>query len=383
MKVLMVVPGVLPFHTGGGVAEVNWAILKELRARGHRVMVMPPHDKVNPRAVADIEAIGAEVGTGWESADIQAAALAWLPDALYCYSMSALQRTHLIRGIPRMVVVGDLDHQVPLYRRQYYLRSQPITYPELAQLHNQAMLIKESVLPSLQQCEAVVCNCFHHSQWLTQMGVDNQYVPNPVADPMPDGWVRKAFPNNVWPRVSMAGHLGGIATLSGLYFLAEDMMPYWRGLECEIRIAGAEELYPDLATRLMPYMGEGGPVHLLGYVDDIQQEMMDCEVFLVTTPIDLGVRTRIIDAWALGCCVVTHTANLAGFEPGELLHGVNCLVGGTGKEIVAQIKQALASKELRMQLGQRGRETYEKHHRSAAGKTVDLIESLCRAEVMA
>jgi hypothetical protein len=198
---------------------------------------------------------------------------------------------------------------------------------------------------------------------------------------MQKGWVRPldSYPSNPCPRISMAGHLEGIATLSGLYFLAEDVMPWLLsddGMRCEIRIAGAERLYQDLATRLMPYLEPSGPVTLLGYVEDIQAEMMQSDICLVTTPIDLGVRTRIIDAMALGCCLVIHTANLAGFAEGELLPGENCLVGTTGVEIMAALKTAADDRDLRIRLGRAARQTFEKYHLESAAKTVGLIERM-------
>jgi hypothetical protein len=267
----------------------------------------------------------------------------------------------------------------------------PITYPELTALHQQAMATKTGVMEHLRRCAAITNCCWHYHKWYESQGVPNTFIPNTVADPMRKGWVRplESYPDKPMPTVSMTGHLGGIATLSGLYFLAEDVMPWfkvppgasWDDLECEIRVAGAEGLFPDIYTRLLPYLEPRGPIKLLGYVDDIQAEMMSCEVSLVTTPIDLGVRTRIIDAWALACPVVTHQANLAGFEPGELVHGVNCLIGSTGREIVDCLKLALSDPALRIQLGQAGRATYEKYHMDAPSKCVDLIESVCKVRV--
>ncbi len=382
----MAVPATLPYHTGGGVAMVNWAVLQELRRRGHEVLVAADSEAAKQAhdgaALADVEALGARVVAAETPAGLQALALSELPDLLYCYSIPPLQRASLVRGIPTVAVVGDLDHQVELYRRQYYLRSRPISYAELAQIHNRAMVVKDNVKALLKRCSLVLANCHHHSRWLADMEVPNTYVPNPVADPCIHEAVRH-YPENPTPRVSLAGHLGGIATLSGLYFLAEDLLPHLlrEGLDCQIRIAGAESLFPDIAARLMPYMGEAGPVRLLGYVEDIHRELQESEVFLCPTPIDLGVRTRIIEAWALGCCVVAHGANALGFAPGQLVHGENCLVGNTGEELAAQIKTALGDKWLRLKLGQAGRATYEKHHQGAAGKTVDLVEAVATRRV--
>ena len=379
MRILMSLPAV-PHHTGGGVAESSWATLQELRLRGHQVLVLTEHASSQPAVAEALRQAGAEhsVATAEER---QAVVEAWRPDAIFALSVSSIVPFDILPQVPRLCVVGDLDHQVPLYRRQYYARAVPLNYPELANLHKRAIGIKAAVSPMLKQCHTVVASCRHHSVWLESQGIPNQFIPAPAVDPKQKGWVRPldSYPSNPCPRISMAGHLQGIATLSGLYFLAEDVMPWLLsddGMRCEIRIAGAERLYQDLATRLMPYLDPSGPVTLLGYVEDIQAEMMQSEICLVTTPIDLGVRTRIIDAMALGCCLVIHQANLAGFAEGELMPGENCLVGATGLEIMEALKTAADDPELRIRLGQNARQTFEKCHLDSAAKTVDLIEQM-------
>jgi nucleoside-diphosphate-sugar epimerase len=63
MRVLMVVPGVLPYRTGGGVAEVNWAVLSALRARGHQVLAVASTGQPDPVAVVDIQEVEDPYGT--------------------------------------------------------------------------------------------------------------------------------------------------------------------------------------------------------------------------------------------------------------------------------------------------------------------------------
>lgn len=377
----MSVPGV-PYHTGGGVAESSWEVLTELRKRGHQALVLTDHEKPYPAAVAAVQAAGAEHQAVPDAETRHRIAAEWKPDAMYCLSLNNLLPPMVVPGVPRMCVVGDLEHMVPVFRRQYYSRAMPLGYAEISQLHQQGMRIKAHTLPALRECRTVVASCYHHSQWLTSQDVPNTYIPAPGADPMGKGWVRSrdTYPTNPTPRISMVGHLQGIATLSGLYFLAEDVMPWLLsdlGVECDVRIAGGERLYVDLATRLMPYLTEsGGPVQLLGYVEDITAEMMAAEVALVSTPIDLGVRTRIIDAMALGCCLVVHKANLAGFEAGELLPGQNCLVGTTGRELAEHVARACKDPDMRVRLGDAARRTFDQYHADSGAKTVDLIEQM-------
>lgn len=370
MHVGMVVPFVIPFYTTGGVAMVNWAILRALRERGHTVTVYSllnaPSDRIAP-AVQAVTELGVELvvisvpppsendskvfgcgrASGILTTEIESRPT---PDVLFCYTVHALEAAHYC-SIPKVCALVDLDFLVSHYRRLYY-RQIPMSYGEMSRLHQQAQVVKQRMLELLKDCEGVVEHAHHHAVWLNQNGIPCSYCPTPVLDPAFPGWQRTSYPDRRVPKVVLVGHVGGIATLSGLYYLADEILPHI-DFPVEFHIIGAETLPPDLAHSFL----SNSDVIVRGFVPDIQKELFGADVVLVPTPIDLGFRTRIVEAFALGCCVVTHEANRLGMP--ELGHGANGLCFSTGVQAATFLKGITQDHGMRVLFGERARQTYE------------------------
>ncbi len=72
-----------------------------------------------------------------------------------------------------------------------------------------------------------------------------------------------------------------------------------------------------------------------GYVEDLTNEFAASTALLVPTPITLGFRTRIVDAFRHGVTVVAHAAN--GLGMAELAHERNALVTSTPEDFAAAV----------------------------------------------
>ena len=75
-----------------------------------------------------------------------------------------------------------------------------------------------------------------------------------------------------------------------------------------------------------------GMKHLImrGYIENLHSEMLHLTAMLVPTPIKIGFRTRILEAFRYGVAVIAHEANVAGMP--ELKNEHNALLAKTGKE---------------------------------------------------
>jgi polysaccharide biosynthesis protein PslH len=100
-------------------------------------------------------------------------------------------------------------------------------------------------------------------------------------------------------------------------------------------------------------------VHLRGYVEDVNREFLSSDVLLVSTPINLGTRTRIIEGFSYGCCVVAHEANGLGIP--QIVHGKNALLGKDGSELADAVIRVLTDRSLRERLQSNARRTYEEN----------------------
>jgi len=371
----MLCPNDVPYPTGGGQRENQAAILAEWLGRGHTAQIIYRLEHATPDELTWLgKQPGVSVAGADEPEDIQRIGDDFAPDVIFGLGALSVGWGGLINPTtPRVCFSGDPSHLIPMLRRQYELRSVPLSYGELVALHNQAMELKSRYLPVLKGCAAVMCGAAQSVAWYRSMGVACEYIPNSVADPHEAGWRRGPadWPQNPKPVILQAGHLQGIATMSGLYFLAEDVLPHLHDVASfEWRVCGAQTLTVDLTTRFKPWP----QVNFTGYVEDIGKEFADCDIFLCTTPEAVGVRTRIIEAMAHGCCVVAHAVNAVG-QP-ELEDGKNILLGETGGDIARLIERAAFWPKLRMDLGQAARETFERYFSPAQsqGRIVDRLE---------
>lgn len=376
----------VPHPTGYGVSVTLWGILTGLMEHGHNVDVyslVRDRDEIPDGHLTHLQNFGIKsvVISPASAADPSVLSSAMqevgLPDLILCYTVGALcmvQHPELAY-IPTVCITVDLDHLLPLYRRQYQCRGIPISYPEMTQLHRQAQEIKDAHLPLLRSCAKVISYASHHSRWLTQMGVNSTYLPMPVSDSFYPGWYRTlgSLPENDKPRIALAGHLRGIATMSGLYFLVEEVLPHLDLDRYEFRICGSDELDPGLATRFRPYP----QVQFLGYVPDIQREIMESDLFLCPTPIELGFRTRLAEVMSLSGCIVAHSANQLGMP--ELEDGINCYLSSSGWDMASLIRELSKEREreVRWRMGRNARLTYEENFLPSVtvGKLVAELET--------
>lgn len=372
----------LPSGTGGGPRLNQWAIADELKQRGHNVSIIWMAQEVTDRTRYELAALGGR-GIAVQGMQIQgahpspvsAAIGATEPDVIFgLASWTIAWASAFDRQVPRVCMIGDPEHLIHLYRRQYANRSSPLIYEELVGLHQDAINSKKVYLDILKECAATVCPVAHSVDWFRGQGLNTEYVPMPVVDPAFPGWRRREedMPKNEKPRILLAGHLNGIATMSGLYFLAEDILPHLDVDAYDWNICGAETLTPDLATRFKPYP----QIKFRGYVEDIRAEILRADISLVPTPITLGVRTRIVESMGLGACIVAHSANGVG-QP-EAVDAVNIALAGTGEDIAKLMGLYANHPELRQRMGHAARATFDEHFvvAKSAGRICEIMEGV-------
>ena len=250
-----------------------------------------------------------------------------------------------------------------------------MSYAHIGALYKSCVAYKDQYLPLLKSCTKVGNFCAHHAEWLQEQGVDCDHTRMAILDSAFPGWVRapEDMPKNDKTRILLAGHMIGIATMSGLYFLTEDIMPHLANKKkYDINVYGDDAITPDLQTRLKAWPD----IKLNGFIPDIRKEILQADIFLCPTPIPLGLRTRLIEVMSLGGFIICHEGNTIGMP--EIVNGVNAAVGSTGKEIADLIKKYSNEPEERYRMGLAARETYEKYFSPevAGGVMVDMIEGV-------
>ncbi len=204
------------------------------------------------------------------------------------------------------------------------------------------------------------------------------YIQNIWIDRFDGGWeARRTDGNGESVRIiGNIGNVGHTANMHGLRILGEALLPELRramnGQGYTVEVIGAGHHHPQLRQAL-----EQPEVRFRGFVDDIDAEMLDAEVFLClnnASSYNVG-HTRYLHAWTLGCCVVAHR-NAAQAMP-EIVHGENALLGDSIAEIADLIAEAAGDAALRRKLGAGGYQTFQDHF--TASHVADRITVACGA----
>ena len=402
MKIALLVGGAPPNPTTGGGAVTAWTVMSQLVDFGHDVSVIvlaDPENSVDPRREdlvrergAQLVSVSSRAGEVFDRlhggvrarlrrtfrppAETLYPTLIDRPavrdavdgtgaEAAFVYHFESLAASRDL-GVPRFAAVGDPPHLSALYhfRRSPSLRA-------IGRLQAQVRRQPPLLVEMLNECSAAGAFAAHHAAWLRRKGAERcEYLQTPVPDPGP--LARKEADK---PRILLVGHLKGAVTLEGLQRFATGVLPRLEdelGADgFEVRLAGGFDPPPKLARAL-----NRPSVRLLGHVEDAGPEFRSAHVMLVPNSITLGIRVRIITAFAYGCCIVTDRANTLGIP--ELAHEHNALIADSPEGLAGETLRALGDPALRASLGAAARETYEGafQPRVAVGRIADTLERI-------
>ncbi|MBI2173591.1 MAG: glycosyltransferase family 4 protein [Candidatus Omnitrophica bacterium] len=208
------------------------------------------------------------------------------PDVIFLFeTYEGIMATHGMELAPRFALLGDPPHlpryyrsQLPEFQRSWSLKQ---TYHTLLEVHRQAAM--RSLLGNLDGGGAVAA---HHAAWFKEQGLSGcEYLRNPVPDEAGADWQlkRAATATRGIPKLILVGRARGTATLSGLRQFAQETLPHLEqalGVDgFEAHIIGKDALPEELARRL-----QHPSVKIRGFVEDLAQEFLSADFFVVPTP---------------------------------------------------------------------------------------------------
>lgn len=174
--------------------------------------------------------------------------------------------------------------------------------------------------------------------------------------------------------IGSIGKLGGTANTLGLEYLGNEVLPALdvelKGRSYEVHILGSGVPHKISAKAL-----NHPNVVWRGFVDDIDVEIRDCDVFLCVnnaTEYKVG-HTRYLHAWSLSAPVVAHQD--AALSMPEIKNNVNALLGKTGAEIAQQIGCLVSDKKLCERIKKGGYWTFN------AEFTAERVASTIRSKI--
>jgi len=139
-----------------------------------------------------------------------------------------------------------------------------------------------------------------------------------------------------------------------LYF-CRSVLPLVRARipEIEFLIVGSEP--PPAVLSLADIPG----VRVTGSVPDIRPFMAESSVYVVPLRLGVGIRGKILEAWAMEMPVVTTSVGCAGLRYRD---GENLMVADAPEEFAARVIMLLGDPSRRRQLGREGRKMAEQHY---------------------
>jgi len=298
------------------------------------------------------------------------------PDAMLLYHWEALAAAWGIRTVPKVAGVGDPVHLPGLFRREFQRTNnaaggrRTLWYQAANGWVSRFQQI-EGMVSMLNECAVAGAFAAHHASMLREMGASRcRYFRTPVADP---GFKGVSSRPGTW-RILHIGHLNGTATLAGIQLLVEGVLPQLLkkvapdALEIHL-VGGKLDSVPSELRRKFDHPS----IRLRGQITPPDEEFHKASILIVPTPIELGIRVRIITGFSFGVPIVAHVANKAGIP--ELIDGENCLLASDSAGLAAACLRLRADADLQARLRSGARATFEKYFSlTTAGKVI--VESL-------
>jgi len=300
------------------------------------------------------------------------------PSFVIAYHWEALASTYKINNFSKVGVVGDPINLPYLYRKilaeQLEGRVSFFQFLKNSLLAKQSSKQKKIMIKLLNNCNISGAFANHHVQMFKSWGVKNcRYFRTPVPDPFLHQIKKRTPPNKL--KILLLGHLKGVATLSGIALFIKEILPHLEdklGVDnFEVNLVGGYFKY--LPSKLKKSLMHPS-IKIRGHISPIDKEFLTSHLLLVPTPIELGIRVRIITSFSFGTPVIAHSANTKGIP--ELKHDYNCLISSTGEGLADQIIRIYRGNDLQNFISKNSRDTYEKQFsiESAGQEIVKVIQ---------
>lgn len=408
MHVVFVTPKFIPNFETGGAAIYNYAAINHLLEMGDQVTLIHfdalQHNHIYIDAALELEKNGVQVVSLKQpkSSDINSdhlpnAALIrsfphilladqvkklikdLKPDLIFAFGDGALAPLKDVDGIPIVAQLADPMHLIHLLRWQNdYLYGYPFginidtlkwplrfvnsLYIDIPLIFSYPRLLKTL----LDNVSCLVTVCPQHIEYYKKFSRKQCYfTPLPIIDSIGTDWEqkRKVFQRKDSEKIKIlwVGKPANTENRYAIRFLVRELFPELikvMGLDTfELHIVGDDRNCPmELVLLSQKYPN----IHIRGHVHDIDSESLSSDIYLVTNTTSLGIRTRIISAFAAGSCVVAHIANKVGIP--SLRDGENILLGRNGREMAEQIVLVAKDQALRYRLSKNGRSEFERHY---------------------
>ena len=152
--------------------------------------------------------------------------------------------------------------------------------------------------------------------------------------------------------ISIVGNFNYAANSASLAFICNQVLPKIKG-GYSFYVIGA---YPPEVKRRWE---SDERIHFCGVVEDLAAAVTKTMVFLSPVVFGTGIKTKIVEAMAMGMPVVT---NAIGAEGMDVMDGRELLLAETPEEIAQAVERLMQDETLRLEMGQRAQAYARANH---------------------
>jgi glycosyltransferase involved in cell wall biosynthesis len=150
---------------------------------------------------------------------------------------------------------------------------------------------------------------------------------------------------------SFVGATSWFPNLDALEHFANDVLPFLRQEIPDYQVSWVGSATDEQRRRF----GALG-IHLTGYVEDVKPYMAASSTFIVPLRVGGGTRLKILNAWSMGCAVISSSVGCEGLEARD---GENIIIRDDPAEFARSMLDVERDPELRDRLGGVARRTAE------------------------
>lgn len=204
-----------------------------------------------------------------------------------------------------------------------------------------AALYDNAFFVSPADAEAFVEKSGYESVFAAGMGADVEFYSQEVQIDRAPGCV------------AFVGNMSSAANAASVSMISQEILPLMSH-DAQLRVIGpcpahVQEAYPDSSR-----------VSFLGKVEDLRPYVKGCDLFLAPIAYGSGIKTKIVEAMAMGMCVVT---NSIGAEGLTAENGAEIVIDDDLEMLARQTDALLDDKERRQEIGKRAQSYAMRNHR--------------------
>lgn len=272
------------------------------------------------------------------------------PDIILCYHYEPLSALYKC-NYRIIALMGDPTQE--LFKNSFLSKKKENLFVKI--IKKLQYLIIKSILDRIfilltEKCEKVFFFSSQYTNWSNELGVKSYYLRTPLYD----NFEENRNSENQFT-ILMIGDLTGTVTKTGLDLFFEKILPDLNIIigkdNFQVKIVGRNNLfYKNKYSNF-------DNVQFLGKVEPANKLFLNSDVLLTPNPLGIGIRVRILTAFAYGCPVVTHNSNTKGIP--ELEHDYNALISDNSKGLVNCLLRLYKDEKLKTAISLNGKDTFK------------------------